>query len=190
MLTAFKSFSVPIFFSSVSWKNKESAIDILLKEFSNSTQVVGLEESKEYNELKDIILNHRFDLFNLLGLDDVELEVSRLWINKFKKDEFIKPHWHPNSWFSGVYYPYGTEGSPITFLSPLPCPTISPNVQKSNEFNNEQAQYNFTGETLILFPSYLRHYTTPVNDNDRISIAFNLWPKGTLQSDDISKVTI
>jgi len=191
MLTRFEAFSVPIFMTPIVWKNKDKVINETIKHFEEVTQVVGLEGGDEYNELKEIILSFKSEIFDLLGFDETELEMSRLWINRFVKDEFIKPHWHPNSWLSGVYYPYGSNGSPITFLSPLPCPTIAPNVKKSNAYNNEQMDYNFSGESMIIFPSYLRHYTTPVQDsNNRISIAFNLWPKGTLQSDAISKVTL
>ena len=191
MLNAFETFSVPIFMTSVSWKNKDIVIKETLKQFKDSNQVVGLEGGEEYNELKEIILGFKSELFELLGFDETELEMSRLWVNRFSPGEFIKPHWHPNSWLSGVYYPYGNSSSPITFLSPLPCPTIAPNVRKTNSYNNEQANYSFSGESMIIFPSYLRHYTTPVDGKDvRISIAFNLWPKGTLQSDAISKVTL
>ncbi len=191
MLYAFSPFAVPVFMADVCWKNKQVIHDITAE--SNNKpfgQKLNLEQDTRFDSLKQLILQKIPDIADKLGLESPTCEISSMWLNTYKEKQFIHPHWHPNSWLSGVYYPYGCESSPISFETPLPCPTISPNIKHKTNFNQELAEYNIKVESLLIFPSWLRHYTVPNSTDEKISIAFNIWPRGLLQSDAISKVAI
>ena len=54
----------------------------------------------------------------------------------------------------------------------------------------EIAEYRIKTESFLFFPSWLGHYTVPAGPEEKISIAFNIWPRGLLQSDAISKVVV
>jgi hypothetical protein len=108
--------------------------------------------------------------------------ITSIWANKYKKDQFIPSHVHPNSWFSGIYYPYGTGKTQIIFESPIKnCATIDPPVKQYNDYNCQSWRSTFPEDTMIFFPSYLGHRTLRhQDDKERISISFNIFLRGFL----------
>ncbi len=189
MLYTFAPFSVPIFMTDVCWTSKQIIHDVITEE-DNKTfgQKLNLEQDSRFDSLKKLILDKIPEIADRLGLDSPTCDIPSMWLNHYTENQFIHPHWHVNSWLSGVYYPYGCESSPISFETPLPCPTISPSIKRRSEFNQEIAEYRLKTESLLIFPSWLRHYTVPTGPEEKLSIAFNIWPRGLLQSDAISKV--
>jgi uncharacterized protein (TIGR02466 family) len=193
MLYTFTPFSVPIFMTDACWKDRQVVHEIISEtetENKKFGQRLNLEQDIRFDSLKELILSIVPSLTERLGLNTPDCEISSMWLNTFKENEFIHPHWHVNSWLSGVYYPYGCETSPISFESPLPCPTLSPAIKNKTQFNQEIAEYRIKTESFLFFPSWLRHYTVPTGPEEKISIAFNIWPRGLLQSDAISKVVV
>jgi hypothetical protein len=58
---------------------------------------------------------------------------------------------------------------------------ISPNIEKYNLYNSSSWFFPVETNNLILFPSNLEHFVTTKNDtSERISLAFNVFVKGTL----------
>lgn len=109
--------------------------------------------------------------------------VSSLWANRYRKNHNINLHSHPNSWFSGVYYPYGTGSTEIIFDSPLHYATIEPPVKKYNQFNSSTWSFSFPEDTMIFFPSHMRHQTVKhTEEKERLSLAFNIFLKGTIST--------
>ena len=191
MLYTFTPFSVPIFMTDACWKDRQVIHDIISEsevDNRNFGQRTNLEQDSRFDTLRNLILSTIPHLVEQMGLEAPECKISSMWLNTYKQNQFIHPHWHPNSWLSGVYYPYGCESSPISFESPLPCPTLSPEILNKTQFNQEIAEYRIKTESFLFFPSWLRHYTMPTGPEEKISIAFNIWPQGLLQSDAISKV--
>lgn len=126
---------------------------------------------------------------------ELELELTTSWLNKTEPNDWIANHIHECSMISGVYYPEVTDNtSPIIFnKSPsytnLFHNTVKPKVRNFNTLNMES--YIITPKTgdLIMFPSHLEH-EVPRNDiNDRYSVGFNTFPKGSVGVGQ-SKVTI
>jgi ectoine hydroxylase-related dioxygenase (phytanoyl-CoA dioxygenase family) len=70
--------------------------------------------------------------------------------------------------------------------------TITLDVEPNNDLNMANMQhwdvYCKPGK-LVMFPSHLYHSVTKnASDQDRLTLAFNLWPKGPLGSAGLDKI--
>jgi uncharacterized protein (TIGR02466 family) len=132
-------------------------------------------------DLKNIILAESKIYLKEIGQCFDEIQISNSWGNILNNDQKINPHVHRNSHISGCFYL--TEGSSINFLNPTlenfmfhnpPCNNLdTPRSWKECNITP------FPGD-LILFPSFLNHYVSPSLTNNRISLAFNIVPKGLI----------
>ena len=100
------------------------------------------------------------------------------WVNVNERGAYNTPHSHPNHEWSGSYYvcvpqaPVGSRSGQIEFLDPRGPVTQMEGLQ-SPHFVAKIRKEPKPG-TLLLFPSYLRHWVYPnEQDEPRISIAFN-----------------
>jgi uncharacterized protein (TIGR02466 family) len=114
---------------------------------------------------------------------DLELEIQRAWANLNNSEAIDHPHSHANSLFSGVYYVNGDNNcGNLNLLNPVDIVTwCIPQhyVTSPNNYNcSEQVIFPETG-TLIMFPSWIKHYVKPSDESkERISIAFDINYKG------------
>jgi uncharacterized protein (TIGR02466 family) len=133
----------------------------------------------EITKLVDIINSQLYDLRNEYGIkDEFNFRINNLWININSKLGFNRPHVHPESAVSGVYYVSVPKNSGnIVFNHPSKTQQyhIRPDVIKlTNDINSATWHIVPSAGLLILFPSWLEHYVEPNNNTDeRISIAFN-----------------
>ncbi len=110
-------------------------------------------------------------------IEDYEI-YSNAWININPKGGFNVPHDHPNFWWSGTYYVRIPENPPdksgcLEFLDPR-TNINAMSLPKTANFKSRHQIMPKPGD-LIVFPSYLRHWVYPnEQDEDRISIAFNI----------------
>ena len=107
------------------------------------------------------------------------------WININEQGNFNPPHIHPGNDYSGCYYISFPENSGfIHFLDPRPQHRFSsPNPahqQGTNWYASQNAHdssiftYQIKEGKVIMFPSWLMHYTDPnLTQSLRISIPFN-----------------
>lgn len=111
---------------------------------------------------------------------NMQLKIINMWINiNDNKHSYNKTHNHSGSTLSGVYYVKGNENSgKICFpRSPEEDYIIQTTgqVKKTNKFTYSEARYIPEEKKLLLFPSWVSHYVeTNENDDERISIAFNI----------------
>jgi uncharacterized protein (TIGR02466 family) len=113
-----------------------------------------------------------------LGMNSkYKLEIFRGWSNLNAPAPIVSPHYHPESFFSAVYYVKANKSdAPLTFISPISQIqfNIRPEyISTSNEFNASLWQIPPETGKLLLFPSWLMHYVKDINSNDRISISFD-----------------
>jgi uncharacterized protein (TIGR02466 family) len=106
----------------------------------------------------------------------VSLDV--FWININEKNNFNKPHIHPDSIFSGAFYVKTSKNcGNICFENPNFAQqyVIEPDdVQSWNSFNSPNRSYFPDDNLLLIFPSWISHYVEPnQSDCTRISISFN-----------------
>lgn len=170
--------------------------NIELKRYSNDlkTQEVGVSKSNflgwqsdtltvpsdQIDLLVKEILNRAEVLKSIVGFKkEFRLYLNNLWININQTSSFNRPHIHPGSVFSGVYYvDCNTDSGSIVFLHPSMAQKILVRESTVGVFSEFSAATNtVTPEIgkLIIFPSWVEHYVEPnLSTEDRISIAFNI----------------
>lgn len=137
------------------------------------------EPNLEIGKLVDMIIENLKLVHTEFGLkDEYKMQLGNLWININNKSSFNRPHVHPDSTVSGVYYvSVPKDSGNIVFNHPAVAQSYHINESTLKNTNSINAStWHLTPEAglLILFPSWLTHYVEPSNsDDDRISIAFN-----------------
>jgi uncharacterized protein (TIGR02466 family) len=118
-------------------------------------------------------LHFYFELKN-----NLKTRITDSWININGNNHYNTPHDHGSGLFSGIYYVKadGDCGN-VEFMTPIGAHTFSINgnfVKTFNPFNSNIQTVKVQTGLLVLFPSWLVHYTRPnKTDQNRISIAFN-----------------
>lgn len=112
-----------------------------------------------------------------IGLDENKQQcISRIWTNINNNVAIDQPHIHPNSVFSGVYYPFGNEKSGhLKIMNPISgFGHVFPNniIKNRTQFSSGEIAIPPAEGRLIIFPAWLMHYVTLCFD-ERISIAFD-----------------
>lgn len=102
------------------------------------------------------------------------LVVSNSWINTLNTTSNIKLHRHQRSVISGAYYITANKGScPLIFRSPLQSNRMNEYITDITEYNTDEIGFTCKEGYLILFPSWLEHYTERNNSDSRITLSFN-----------------
>ena len=106
--------------------------------------------------------------------------ITQSWLNYTEPGQFHHTHAHANSLVSGVLYFNCHETlDKITFYSHR-YDIIKPETRTFNHFNSESWWFGVKTKEVILFPSSLTHgVDTKEGDNTRISLAFNVFVKGS-----------
>ena len=100
------------------------------------------------------------------------------WVNINQEGHYNKPHKHPGCFFSGVFYVKAEPGAgQLEWHNPVAEHVYTiPNgvVENYNFYNSAEWSEQPAAGKLVIFPSWLLHYTQPNRGgHDRISIAFN-----------------
>ena len=172
--------------------NNDKIVDFCYDRFKNnpfvernttqkSNQTWFTEQDLNQEPLKEL-----FDIFNVkvnelhqqLGFDKDSFQIiNQSWATLNNSVYTSKPHTHPDSFFTGVYYVKAIPtNSPLEFITPIGAHphVINRNVSEYNNINSSTyLEYPSSGK-LIIFPSWLYHYVgNDVCTSDRISIALN-----------------
>tara|TARA_Y100001970_G_scaffold10664_1_gene12558 strand:- start:149 stop:772 length:624 start_codon:yes stop_codon:yes gene_type:complete len=116
--------------------------------------------------------------------DLATLRITESWLNKTKPGEHHHSHFHANSYLSGILYISCLPNDHINFSNRLHG--LGNNMEfprkKSTVWNVNTLQQNVTEGDLIIFPSWIIHYVdwNETKNMDRISLAFNSFPTGTM----------
>ena len=107
--------------------------------------------------------------------------ITQSWLNYTETNQYHHKHAHPNSLVSGVFYiNCHEEHDKIKFFNDT-YKTIRTEVKDWNMWNSESWWFPVKTGDVILFPSSLTHMVeTKQGDNTRISLAFNVFIKGTI----------
>jgi uncharacterized protein (TIGR02466 family) len=107
--------------------------------------------------------------------------ITQSWLNYTEKNQYHHKHAHPNSLVSGVFYiNCHKEHDKIKFFNDN-YKTIKPEIKDWNIWNSESWWFSVKTGDVILFPSSLNHMVeTKEGTNTRISLAFNVFIKGTV----------
>ena len=118
--------------------------------------------------------------------------ITQSWLNYTETNQYHHKHTHPNSLVSGVFYiDCNEEYDRIKFINER-YQTIKPEIKNFNIWNSETWWFSVKTGDIIMFPSSLNHMVeTKQGDNTRISLAFNVFIKGTVgNSKDLTELII
>jgi len=110
--------------------------------------------------------------------------IGNMWANINPPGGYNRPHIHPNSHFSGVYYIKAPQNSgEIVFNDPrsaahMIMPDRVKDIKPPSHLWREVRVNPLEGR-MLMFPSWLWHCVEPNGSNDiRISVSFNFIQKG------------
>ena len=111
-------------------------------------------------------------LHRLGGIDYALISTS--WFNTMSEGGSVESHRHERSVISGAYYPYADDGSnPLMLESPIQQLRMNDCIIKVTGFNRYTEHVPALPGSLVLFPSWLKHYVEPNNSKKRYVISFN-----------------
>jgi uncharacterized protein (TIGR02466 family) len=147
---------------------------------SNDNYILNNKEFKNLKEELDLKVQDYFDKI-ICPANNITPYITQSWLNYTETNQFHHKHAHPNSLVSGVFYiNCHEEHDKIKFFNEKYSP-IKLEVKDWNLYNSESWWFSVKTGDIILFPSSLVHMVeTKQGDNTRISLAFNVFIKGTV----------
>ena len=144
----------------------------ILSNFSNLSQVI----IKLTSYIGINYYNHEFDDLCMVGS----------WGIRVKKGQHVGSHIHTNTYLCGCVY-FEDDSPPITFSDEQYSKLFSifPPDKKNGKESCSYSTCSFRADegTVLIWPSSIRHRVQSNNsDKTRYSIAFNIAPKGILDS--------
>jgi uncharacterized protein (TIGR02466 family) len=147
---------------------------------SNDNYILNNNEFETLKEELDLRVKDYFDKV-ISPANNITPYITQSWLNYTETNQYHHKHQHPNSLVSGVFYiNCHKEHDKIKFFSDR-YQNIKPEVKDWNLWNSETWWFPVKTGDIILFPSSLTHMVeTKQGDNTRISLAFNVFIKGTI----------
>ena len=132
---------------------------------------------KEYDPLTTELFNMQEEIYQKEKLNRKPV-LGNMWANINYPGCFNRPHIHPNSLFSGVYFIKTPQKSGnLMVYDPRPGIQMSMPSRKKEQLQPElwrEVHYEPKAGRCIMFPSWLWHEVKPNQSNDiRISVSFN-----------------
>ena len=164
----------------VMWSKRDSGI--------KKTNVKGWHSTTEMHKIPVFqpLVNELFVMIQEIWKEewlDREPVLGNMWANINPPEGYNKPHIHPNSLFSGVYYVKAPEHS-----GKLVCNDPRPGIQSTMPIRIKgqppkhlwrECHLEPKDGRIIMFPSWLWHCVEPNESNDiRISVSFNFIQHG------------
>ena len=136
----------------------------------------------EYKELVDLLFQAQFHIYKDQNLDS-EPFLGNMWANINPPGGYNRPHMHPNSLWSGVYYVKTPKNcGHLKVDDPRSSASMIRPKQKEGQLPPRlyrETHYEAKDGRLIMFPSWLMHCVDPNESNEiRISVSFNFLQKG------------
>jgi uncharacterized protein (TIGR02466 family) len=187
-------FSKPLYTGYVDIGNIDlNNVNWIQNNFNWTSEDMNVLDKEEFKALREKIMFYVFDFFyGFMRVDlQTKIDITESWLNKTEKGQMHHRHWHPNSILSGVVF-LATEGDTGKLR-------LVNSQYNTFEFDTvEPSLYNATTWAvkpevgkIALFPSGLEHMVdTYEGDTPRISLAFNTFIKGTVNTKPLTKLEI
>ena len=183
-------FPTPVYFEDLRRKFTKRELDFVKKVKLNAVNNTGNVRSRStyllneppFKKLKkdlDVMVK---DYFNkVVAGKHIVPYITQSWTNYTKQNQFHHRHSHANSFVSGVLYiDVDPEVDRIYFYNKSQ-PTIKVEVSEYNLYNSPSWWFPISTGRVVLFPSDTVHEVKiKEKDNERISLAFNVFIKGKL----------
>jgi uncharacterized protein (TIGR02466 family) len=147
---------------------------------SNNNYILNEKPFANIKKELDLRVQDYFDKI-ISPANNITPYITQSWLNYTETNQYHHKHAHPNSLVSGVFYiNCHEEHDKIKFFNDT-YKTIRTEVKDWNMWNSESWWFPVKTRDVILFPSSLTHMVeTKKGDNTRISLAFNVFIKGTV----------
>jgi len=152
---------------------------LLSKQDNNykTTNNQQLLEDPIFNTLNLSILSNAKKYLDIIGHEYETLQIASSWGVVIDQGGYGGAHSHVNSYISGVFYL--SSGSPLGFINPsLNKWQFLPNINQKDYRSYNGFLITPQPNLLTIFPSWLQHHISPSLEDERVSIAFNIIPKG------------
>jgi uncharacterized protein (TIGR02466 family) len=109
---------------------------------------------------------------NKVGL--LPLKTTKAWYGVYENGGKIDRHNHTNSQVSGAYYPY-VEFNKTSIIFDNPTIVLRPTdvFNKVSKYSEAGKELIVSSGDLVLFPSWIYHYSYPNNSGKRCVISFD-----------------
>jgi uncharacterized protein (TIGR02466 family) len=147
---------------------------------SNENYILNNKAFKDLKTDLDLRVKDYFEKV-ISPTDTITPYITQSWLNYTETNQYHHKHQHPNSLVSGVFYINCDEKfDKIKFFNDK-YQTIKPEIKDWNLYNSETWWFSVNTGDIILFPSSLTHMVeNKEGTNTRISLAFNVFIKGTV----------
>ena len=148
---------------------------------SNNNYILNEKPFTNIKKELDLIVKDYFEKV-ISSTDAITPYITQSWLNYTETNKYHHKHDHSNSLVSGVFYiNCHEELDKIKFFKKDLYQMIRPETKDWNLWNSGTWWFPVKTGDVILFPSSLTHMVeTKQGDNTRISLAFNVFIKGTL----------
>jgi len=195
-------FPTPVYISMLNRKLNKKELSFIDKIKSDTYKNEGnttsnnnyILEEKEFSKLKldlDLVIQ---DYFNRIvsPKNNIEPYITQSWLNYTNKNEYHHMHAHPNSLISGVFYINSNDKFDKIKFFKQQYEAIQLETKEWNIWNSKSWWFPVKTGDIILFPSSLTHMVeNKQGDNIRISLAFNVFIKGTIGNNkDLTELTV
>ena len=148
---------------------------------SNDNHILN---NKAFKDLKLYLDLKIQDYFNKIisPSNNITPYITQSWLNYTETNQYHHKHEHPNSLVSGVFYiNCDDKFDKIVFFKKDMYQMIKPEIKEWNLWNADSWWFPVKTGDIILFPSSLTHMVeNKQGTNTRISLAFNVFIKGTV----------
>ena len=128
----------------------------------------------------------------MLSINDrTTFYIQNSWINIHEPNDWAQEHRHANSLISGcLYLKIPKNSGKIRFIKNQSWTTVFPtsttfDYTEINHINSEFWSFEPSEGMILLFPSHLQHSVeTNLSNENRYSLAFNFYAKGTFGHDE------
>ena len=157
--------------------NKEDPKGVSKTNAGGWHSTTDMNKKQEYDPLSKELFNMQDEIFQKEYLT-MKPVLGNMWANINPPGGFNRPHLHPNSLFSGVYWIKAPKKSGNLMLyEPRPGVQCTMPNRKEGKLPSQlwrEVHYEPKAGTCIMFPSWLWHEVKPNESNDiRISVSFN-----------------
>jgi uncharacterized protein (TIGR02466 family) len=188
-------FSKPIFTSAVNVENLDLSSVKWAKNYQNwISEDQHILSNEAFKELAVEVGSKVADYFyGVMSVSlNTEIYITESWLNKTEKGQSHHRHWHPNSILSGVVNLSGAadQGGHLRLITSS-YETLEFEVVEPNLYNSKSWSFNPTPGNVIIFPSNVEHLVdTYTGDEPRITLSFNTFVRGSINSLPLTKLSI
>ena len=140
-----------------------------------------MNQKEEYNPLTIELFNMQEEIYQKEHLNRKPV-LGNMWANVNYPGGYNRPHLHPNSLFSGVYWiKTPVKSGNLMIYDPRPGIHTTMPGRKEGPLPHQfwrEIHYTPRAGTIVMFPAWLWHEVRPNESNDtRISVSFNFLQK-------------